>query len=152
MFLCDNKWRFQTLSIACFKKVGYRFLVESTTTENASFPYKTAISEANVKTNKMVTTKWTYHKEWSFSSNYFIFLKILFQLKNLIKSWFVVPTTQIPMFAHFVSAQVSFYGAFSLWVSLNLHQKSFFFLKNITRSEGSCLLGTEDMLHQVYIM
>ena len=56
------------------------------------------------------------------------------------------------MFALFVSAQVSFYGAFSLWVSLNLHQKSFFFLKNITRSEGSCLLGTEDMLHQVYIM
>ena len=32
------------------KKLGYRFLVESTKIENASFPYKTAISEANVKT------------------------------------------------------------------------------------------------------
>ena len=28
--------------------------------ENASFPNKTAISEASVKTNRMVGTKWTY--------------------------------------------------------------------------------------------
>ena len=41
---------------ASFKKLEYRFLVESTKIENASFPYKTAISEANVETNKMVTT------------------------------------------------------------------------------------------------
>ena len=39
-----------------FKKLQYRFLVERTNIENASFPYKTAISEANVKTNRMVTT------------------------------------------------------------------------------------------------
>ena len=66
-----------------FKKLEYRFLVQSSKIENASFPYKTAISEANVKTNKMVTTKWAYHKERSFASNYLIFLKILFQFKNL---------------------------------------------------------------------
>ena len=41
------------------KELEYRFLVESTNIENASFPYKTATSEANVKTNKMVTTKWS---------------------------------------------------------------------------------------------
>ena len=29
--------------------------------------------------------KWTYHKEWSFSSNYFIFLDKLFQFQNLLK-------------------------------------------------------------------
>ena len=52
--------------------------VESIKFENASFPYKTTISEANVKTNKKVSTKWTYHKERSFAGNYFIFLKILF--------------------------------------------------------------------------
>ena len=46
--------------------------------ENKSFPFKTTISEANVKTNKMVATEWTYHKERSFASNYFFFLKILF--------------------------------------------------------------------------
>ena len=62
----------------------YRFSVESINIENASFSYKTAISEINVKTNKMVITKWTYHKERSFASNCFIFLNILFQFKNLL--------------------------------------------------------------------
>ena len=61
-----------------FNKLVYRFLVESTKIENASFPYKTAISEVNVKTNKMVTTKWTHQNERSCASDYFIFLKILF--------------------------------------------------------------------------
>ena len=73
-------WKTKTF----FKKLEYRFLVESTKIENASFPYKTAISEANVKTNRMVTTKWAYHRERSFASNYFIFLKALFQFKNLL--------------------------------------------------------------------
>ena len=58
-----------------YDKLEYRFLVESTKIENASFSYKTAIPEANVKTNKIVSTKWTYHKERSFASNYFIFLE-----------------------------------------------------------------------------
>ena len=53
--------------------------------ENRSFQYKTAIQEANIKTNRIVTTKWTYHKERSFASNYYIFLKILFQFKNLLQ-------------------------------------------------------------------
>ena len=66
------------------KKLEYRFLVERTKIEKASFPYKTAISEANVKTNRMVTTKWAYHRERSFASNYFIFLKVFFQFKNLL--------------------------------------------------------------------
>ena len=45
-----------------FKKLEYRILVEVTKIENTLFPFKTALSEANAKTNKMVTTKWTYHK------------------------------------------------------------------------------------------
>ena len=65
------------------KKLEYRFSIESTKIENASFPYKTAISETNVKTNRMLTTKSTYHKKRSFASNYFFFFKILFQFKNL---------------------------------------------------------------------
>ena len=67
-------WKTKTL----VKKPEYLFLVESTKIENASFSYKAAISETNVKTNRMVTAKWTYHKERSFARNYFIFLKILF--------------------------------------------------------------------------
>ena len=52
-----------------FKKLEYRFLVESTKIDNITFPYKTALSEASVKTNRMGGTKWTYHKERSFASN-----------------------------------------------------------------------------------
>ena len=51
----------------------YRFLVETNEIENTLFPFKTALSETNVKTNRMATTKWTYYIEWSFASNYFIF-------------------------------------------------------------------------------
>ena len=73
-----------------FKKLEYSFLAQSTKIEKTIFPYKTALSEANVKTNRMGNTRWTYHKERGFASNYFIFLKILFQF---IKCWFDVPTT-----------------------------------------------------------
>ena len=62
-------WKTKTF----FKKLEYRFLVETTKIENTSFPFKTALSEANVKTNKMATTKWTYHKGRSFASYYFFF-------------------------------------------------------------------------------
>ena len=41
------------------KKLECRFLVEGTKIENALFPYKTVMSEVNVKTNRMVSTKWT---------------------------------------------------------------------------------------------
>ena len=68
-----------------FKKLdSVPFLVEITNIENASFPFKTAMSEANVKANRMMSTKWTYHKKQSFASNRFIFSKILFQFKNLL--------------------------------------------------------------------
>ena len=66
------------------KKLEYRFLVESTKIDNTTFSYKSSLSEANVKTNRMGSTKWTYHKGWSFASNYFIFSKILLQFKNLV--------------------------------------------------------------------
>ena len=74
-------WKMKTL----FKKLEYCFLVETTEIENTSFPFKTALSEANVKTNRMATTKLTYHKEWSFASTCFIFLKNLFQFENLLQ-------------------------------------------------------------------
>ena len=92
MTITENFKRFQYFNLETdflenenlLKKLGHHFLVESTEIENASFPYKTVLSEADVKANKMVTTKWTYQKERSFASNYFIFLKILFQFKNLL--------------------------------------------------------------------
>ena len=62
-----------------FKKLEYRFLVQTTKIDNTSFPLKTTLPEANVKTNRMATTKSTQLKEWSFSSDYFIFPENLFQ-------------------------------------------------------------------------
>ena len=42
----------------CFKKLQYRFLVRITTTENAKFPFKIALSKANVKRKRMGNIKW----------------------------------------------------------------------------------------------
>ena len=76
MFLCDNQLKFQTFSILNFetnflenKNLEYLFLVEVTKIENTSFSFKIALSEANVKTNRMATTNWTCHKAWSSASN-----------------------------------------------------------------------------------
>ena len=44
-----------------FKKREYGFLAETTAIENTSFPCKTALSETNVNSNRMPTTKWTYN-------------------------------------------------------------------------------------------
>ena len=65
-----------------FTKLESRFWVQSTKIEKATFPYKIALSEANVKANRMGSTKWTFHKKRSLASNYFIFWKILFPFKN----------------------------------------------------------------------
>ena len=69
-----------------FKKLEYSFLVESTEIENVSFPYKTATSETNVKTNvtnvSLVTKNGPITKNGVF---YFLFfLEILFQFNNLL--------------------------------------------------------------------
>ena len=42
-------WKMKTF----FKKLEYHFLVETTKIENTSFPFKTDLSEANVKTKRM---------------------------------------------------------------------------------------------------
>ena len=52
-------WEMETF----FKKPEYRFLVETAKIENTLFPFKIALSETNVKTNRMAATKWTYQKE-----------------------------------------------------------------------------------------
>ena len=67
-----------------FKKLEYRLFVESAKIDDASFSYKTAISEANVKaTNK----EWCVEngpitKNGVLPITALFFLKILFQFKN----------------------------------------------------------------------
>ena len=52
-----------------FQKTGVAFLVESTKIDNTTFSCKTALSNADIKTNRMGGTKWTYHNKRSFASN-----------------------------------------------------------------------------------
>ena len=73
-------WKTKTF----FKKLEYLFLVENTKIENTTFRNTTTLPEANVKTNRMGSTKLTYHKEQSFVSNHFPFSKILFLFRNLV--------------------------------------------------------------------
>ena len=47
------------LKMKTFGKLEYRFSIKSTKIENTSFPYKTPMPEANIKTNRMGSTKWT---------------------------------------------------------------------------------------------
>ena len=70
-----------------FKKLGYRFLVESTKIENASFGYKAVLLEANINTHthkKNREYEMELSQKQSFASNNFIFLKIMFQFQNLL--------------------------------------------------------------------
>ena len=90
-FECLQNFSFETDFLEnenLFQKTGIPFLVESAKIENVSFPCKTVISEVNVRINRMMSTKFiakTYHKERSLASNYFIFLKMLFRIKNLLQ-------------------------------------------------------------------
>ena len=69
-----------------FKKLEYRFLVETTEIENTLFPFKTALSETNVKTNRMATTKRPITKSGLLSVTTLFFGKSFPVLEPLKKS------------------------------------------------------------------
>ena len=50
-----------------------RFLVESNTIENVTFPNKSALSKANVKKNSMRNTKCTKRKDLSQKAEFYVF-------------------------------------------------------------------------------
>ena len=72
--------------------------------------------KVNIRTNRIVSTKWTYHKGRSFASSYFE--NSVSVSEPLTKSCLDVQTTQMSIFILFVSAGILFKGDFSLWVSL----------------------------------
>ena len=132
MFLCDGHWRFLTFSILIFqkprtflKKLKYCFLAESIRIENSTFLYKTALSEANVKGNRI---------ERSFASNSFIFLKILFQCKDVFtKSWLDVPSTNMSIFILFCKRWNFVWGCFFPMSTLKITETVRMFLHNVKR-------------------
>ena len=78
LFLIQIFWKTKTF----FKKLEYSFLVETTKIENTLFSFKTALSEAIVKTNGMATTKWTKHKSGVLPVATLFFWKICFSFRT----------------------------------------------------------------------
>ena len=70
-------WKTKT----CFERLEHCFINESTKIENVIFSYKTNLSEANFKANRMESSKW---QKTEFCSNYFICQKLLYFFENLI--------------------------------------------------------------------
>ena len=114
MFLFVNHWNLDVFNTSTlkqifwktktfFKKLECRLLVESAKTENATFSYKTALLEANIKTNRMGSSKWTYHWERSFASIYFNFLKFFSCNKNLLQR--IDLMYQLPKYPHLYFSQ-----------------------------------------------
>ena len=65
-------WKMKTF----FKKLECSFVVEVTKIENTSYPLKTALSQANVKTNRMVPTKCPITKSGPLPVTIYFFWKI----------------------------------------------------------------------------
>ena len=74
-------WKTKTF----FKNFEHRFLVESTNTENATFPYKTALSEANFKANSMGIQNGPITKDGVLPVTTLIFWKSCFSLRTSYK-------------------------------------------------------------------
>ena len=68
-----------------FKKLECWFLVESTMIQTATFPYKTALSKANIKINRIRSTKWTYPKDRGFAVTTIFFWKFNSSVKTSYK-------------------------------------------------------------------
>ena len=78
----------KVISIWNFTEIALRhrcFLVNLLNIFRTPFPkLDGCFSKANVKTNWMGSTKWIYHKEWTFATDSFIFLKIYLDYENLL--------------------------------------------------------------------
>ena len=113
MFSCDNHWKFWTFSI--LNNLETNFI------KNTNLFQKTEQNES--WTNRMGSTKRTYHKKRFLASNYFFFRKFCFRLRTSHKEliWcFSHPNVHIQTFQKHWSF---FEGAFSPWVSIKVIAK-----------------------------
>ena len=94
---------------AFFKKLENHFLVESITIENAIFYINHPLSKASAQTNRMVSTKWTYPKEWNFDTNYFILKKNSISIHYEYLLWST--NYQMSILLLFVNSWILFEGA-----------------------------------------
>ena len=90
-------WKAKTF----FKNLSYRFLVESTKIESTSFPYKTDISEANVRQIEWWVQNGTITKNGVLPVTTLVFWKFWFSLRTSCKEliWCTNdPNVDIPAF------------------------------------------------------
>ena len=87
------------------------FSFESTAIENATFPYETVLWKANVKTDRIRNTKWTYERETGFAPDYFPFWKVLFSCKSLL--WVIDLMYRFPKYPY---SYFSYGFHFYLWL------------------------------------
>ena len=102
-------WRTKTF----LKKLEYRCLVKVLRLKIASFSFKTAMSEDNVKRKRMGSTKCIFHKEPSFASNEFSW-KFSFSFRISYKELIWCTSNPNAIFLLFVSVGVLIEGSFSL--------------------------------------
>ena len=93
-------WKMETF----FKKLEYHFLVETSKIENTLFPFKTALSEVNRKTNRMATIKWAYHKQKSVGFCLYFWTSCCKMLKEIFRE-LILRTTLIATLKKFYSCQ-----------------------------------------------
>ena len=67
-------WKIET-----FKNWSSKFTI----IENATFPYKSVLSNTNVESNRIGSTKWNYAKQ-TFATSYFIFLEKLISVSKYL--------------------------------------------------------------------
>ena len=73
-------WKTKTF----FEKLEYRFLVENTKIEITTYPYKIALSEANIKTKTMDSTKWSIPKNGVLPVTTYFYENFVFVQVNLM--------------------------------------------------------------------
>ena len=80
--------------------------------------------ESNVNTNRIVSTKWTDHKERSFASNYFTFMKFCFSLRTSYK--------ELILYANDPNAHIRTFEYPSVKLITKLSLVTLYFLKKLT--------------------
>ena len=109
-----------------FKKLEYRFLVESTKIENASFSYKTTILEANIKTKKCWVQNRPTTKNGVLPVTTLFFWKFCFSLRTFYKELIWCTNDLNVHIPTFLKRKSFIWLCFSPESILNTQENSFF--------------------------
>ena len=121
-------WKTKTF----FKKLEYLFLVKSSEIENALSPFKLPYQRPMLRQIKWWLQNGRIKKKGVLPVTTLFFKRFCFSIRTSYKELTCCANDPNPIFLLFVSAGVSFDGAFSLWVSLNPSGRSRLILKEMS--------------------